>query len=362
VDPNSGGTTTSEGQAYAMLRAVYMNDEATFDEIWGWTRENLQDSGDNSLLAWNYGETEDGTQGVPDLSTATDADTDAALALLFASRKFDDRRYEEEALRILDDVWEEETVSNVAGYDRVLVAGNWARGDGETSRPVTNPSYFSPYAYKIFADADPSHDWDALADSSYEILQDIQASPELGGEAGVVPNWVAIDPETGAPDAAELDGLPTEEFSFDATRVPWRMSLDYLWFRDDRALEVMEDLALPRRQIEDEGRLFASYGLGGEPTADYESTSAYAGILPGLLVGGDPTVAHKVFAEKILGAYNAGSAQGAGAYWGEDPDDYYNQNMAWFATAIMDGSMSNLYAGEEVVEWRETTIDPSLAD
>jgi endoglucanase len=362
VDPKSGGTTTSEGQAYAMLRAVYMNDEATFDEIWGWTRENLQKPSDNSLLAWNYGETEDGTQGVTDLSTATDADTDAALALLFASRKFDNGRYEEEALRILDDVWEEETVSNVAGYDRTLVAGDWARGDGTTSRPVVNPSYFSPYAYKIFADADPSHDWDALADSSYDILQNIQASPELGGEAGVVPNWLAIDPETGAPDAADLDGLPTEEFSFDATRVPWRMSLDYLWFKDDRALEVMEGLDLPRRQIEDEGRLFASYGLGGEPTADYEATSAYAGILPGLLVGGDPAVAHKVFAEKILGTYNAGGAQGRGAHWGEDPDDYYNQNMAWFATAVMDGSMSNLYAGEEVVEWRGTIIDPSLAD
>ena len=36
--------------------------------------------------------------------------------------------------------------------------------------------------------------------------------------------------------------------------------------------------------------------------------------------------------------------------------------MAWFATAVMDGSMSNLYAGEEVVEWGGTTIDPSLAD
>ncbi len=124
----------------------------------------------------------------------------------------------------------------------------------------------------------------------------------------------------------------------------------------------MESLSLPRQQIEDGGKLFASYGLGGEPTADYEATSAYAGVLPGLLVGGDPAVAHRVFAEKILGAYNPDDAQGRGAYWGEDPNDYYNQNMAWFATAVMDGSMSNLYADEEVVEWEKTTIDPSLAD
>ena len=361
IDPKSGGLTTSEGQAYAMLRAVYVDDEEAFDEIWGWTQQNLQEPGDNSLLAWRYGETEDGTQGVTDFSTATDADTDAALALLFASKQFDDPAYEREALNILDDVWEVETISDIAGYDRVLVAGDWARGEGTTARPVVNPSYLSPYAYKIFADADPSHDWEALVDSSYGILQGIQASPELGGEAGVVPNWVSIDPETGTPDAADLEGLPTDEFSYDATRVPWRISLDHLWFGDERALEVMEGLSLPRQQIQDEGRLFASYGLGGEPTANYEATSAYAGVLPGLLVGGDPAVAHEVFAEKILGAYNTAGPEVRGAYWGEDPDDYYNQNMAWFATAVMDGSMSNLYAGEEVVEWEKTTIDPSLA-
>jgi hypothetical protein len=73
-------------------------------------------------------------------------------------------------------------------------------------------------------------------------------------------------------------------------------------------------------------------------------------------------VAHEVFAEKILGAYNPGGPKGRGPYWGEDPDDYYTQNMAWFATAVMDGSMSNLYAGEEVVEWKKTAINPSLAD
>jgi hypothetical protein len=35
--------------------------------------------------------------------------------------------------------------------------------------------------------------------------------------------------------------------------------------------------------------------------------------------------------------------------------------MAWFATAIMDGSMGNLYAGEEVIDWEATIIEPSLA-
>jgi len=99
---------------------------------------------------------------------------------------------------------------------------------------VVNPSYLSPYAYKIFAEADPNHPWSELVDSSYTILEQIAQSPELGGTIGLAPNWVALDPSTGQPSPANLGTLPTSEFSFDASRILWRISLDALWFGDPR--------------------------------------------------------------------------------------------------------------------------------
>ena len=74
------GITTSEGQAYAMLRAVWANDRASFDAVWAWTRENLQVRPDR-LLAWRW------KGRVLDLNAATDADQDAALALVLAPRR-----------------------------------------------------------------------------------------------------------------------------------------------------------------------------------------------------------------------------------------------------------------------------------
>jgi hypothetical protein len=65
-------------------------------------------------------------------------------------------------------------------------------------------------------------------------------------------------------------------------------------------------------------------------------------------------VAHRIFAKKILREYTDGGPKGA--YWGEDPDDYYSQNMAWFATAVMNGSMSNLWADEKVIEWDRASL------
>jgi endo-1,4-beta-D-glucanase Y/4-amino-4-deoxy-L-arabinose transferase-like glycosyltransferase len=349
IDPQADRRTTSEGQSYAMLRAVYMDDRQAFDEVWRWTEENLRVREDG-LLAWQWGTRSDGALGMLDRNTATDGDQDAALALLFAARRWDTPEYEQEALEILRGIWEQETT--VIDEERVVTAGSSARGD-DGGPVVTNPSYFAPYAYRIFAEADPEHDWMDLVDSSYRILEQVRASSELGGEAGLAPDWLALDSDSGK--LLSADGLvdsQADKFSYDASRLPLRLSLDWLWFEDERALEAIRGLSFPRQELEREGQLLAAYQPDGSSAADYESMSMYAGVLPGLLIseGEDPQLAHKVFSEKILTAYVNDAHS---AYWGEDADNYYNQNMAWFATAMMDGAMSNLWRGERVIDWEK---------
>jgi endoglucanase len=346
VDPQAEYQTTSEGQAYAMLRAVYADDRQTFDEVWAWTDENLQVREEDDLLGRRWDAPTDGdAEGFLDENSATDADQNAALALLFAAQRWEEPEYEEEALKILDDVWAQETI--VADGERVVIAGDWARGE-ETYSATTNPSYFAPYAYKVFAEADPERPWRELVDSSYEVLKRIRASSRLGGEAGLAPNWVELNTRTGELlPASEEVGPRATEFSHDASRIPGRIALDYLWFGDERARETLERLSFPQRELEGSGRLFAAYKPDGSPAADYESLSVYAGIVPGLLVTGYEELARRVYDEQISDQYKDDPE---GAYWGENPDDYYDQNMAWFATAVMDGSMSNLWEGERVID------------
>src|SRR5207247_11293939 len=77
VDTKTEWSTTSEGQSYAMLRAVYIDDRPTFDRVWSWTKGNLQVRGDG-LFSWHWGDRGDGTSGVLDANSATDADEDIA--------------------------------------------------------------------------------------------------------------------------------------------------------------------------------------------------------------------------------------------------------------------------------------------
>ncbi|HEY8476591.1 MAG TPA: glycosyl hydrolase family 8, partial [Chloroflexota bacterium] len=352
IDPRrEGPVTTSEGQAYALLRAVYMNDRRTFDEVWTWTKAHLQIP-ESGLLAWLWGRRPDGSEGIVDRGAATDADQDAALALLFAARRWGEPHYQQEALRILRGIWEQETTA-IAGW-RVVVAGNWARG-GADQPAILNPSYWAPYAYRIFAEADPDRPWMALVDSTYEMLARLRADRTLGGTAGLAPNWLAVDVRTGALLPADgVVGSYASEFSYDASRLPWRLALDWVWFRDDRAREALAGLHFPRQVIEREGRLAAAYGLDGTPLVEYEALSMYAGVLPSLLLNEDRSLVHRVFAEQILRRYVDGERT---AHWG-DPNNYYDQNWAWFATAFMDGALGNLWAGETTIDW-ERVFQPS---
>jgi len=335
-DPQRDGETTSEGQAYAMLRAVYMNDRATFDDVWRWTQEHLQVRSDDALLAWRWSPANGGA--VLDESPAADAEEDAALALLFASRQWSDERYRLDAQTLMDSIWSGLT-QEVAGH-RLLIASDWAAGDPA----VVNPSYLAPYAYRVFAEADPTHQWDELIESSYALFAEIADSATTGGVAGLVPNWIVVDAKTGQPGRATGLVRSPDEFSFDASRVPFRLALDWMWFGEPRALAALEEMHLAATELGESGRLVAAYDLEGRPIADYESSTMYAGVIPLLLLE-NREVATRVLTEKVIGPALAND--------GQDHSSYYAQNWAWFATAFMDGGMANLWAGETTASWRE---------
>jgi len=343
-DPRSDGQTTAERQSQALLRAVYMDDRQTFGTLWAWTKANLRPTPDG-LLAWRWGRRPDGSSGILDPRGATDADQDTTLALLFASRRWNVPDYEAEARVMMASIWDRETI--VVGSRRFVAAGSWATS-GE--RPIVNPSYLAPHVYHVFAAADPARPWRDLVDSSYDLLAQIAQDPALGGTSGIVPNWIALDPVTGVPGPASALGSRAGEFSYDASRLPFRLMLDWLWFQDNRAKEASAALDLPRRELARTAAgtglwLAASYRPDGTPATNDEAMSMYAGSFPGLLFTDRP-LALRVYGEKILGTY------GVGPSWG-DPGSIDDQNWGWYATALLDGSLGNLWAGQAVVRFDE---------
>ena len=211
VSLDENGITTSEGQGYAMLRAVWSNDRATFNTVWDWTKQHLQVR-DDKLFAWKWKGT------VLDKNSATDADTDIALALILAARRFDHPPFQIQSLAIIDSIWNQEMVH--VGSRAYVTAGNWARYE---DYPTIHVAYLAPYAYEIFASVDSHHPWSQAIDASYAILHwlyDEEALP-------VPPELIYLDPHTGqltiqhpVPGPPPLSAMTPSRFSGEWRLIP----------------------------------------------------------------------------------------------------------------------------------------------
>jgi endoglucanase len=204
---DEGGDTVSEGQAYAMLVAAALNDQQHFTTVWAWTKRNL--AREDGLLAWRW---KDGQ--VVDNASASDADLDAARALVVAAAAFGDDQLKAEGVRLGTAVLDKETVMTKVG--RVQVAGSWANHPPY----AYNPSYTSPAANALLAGATDDERWAELDLGTRAVTTALLNSADLP------PDWAQVHPDgridamPGAPGRAD-EGV---RYGYDATRVPIRFA------------------------------------------------------------------------------------------------------------------------------------------
>jgi endoglucanase len=313
VDSRAGGITTSEGQAYAMLRAVWMGDRATFDRTYNWALANLNKGvREDRLWAWKWGRDSNGVSRVLDKAFASDADQDAALALILAWETWGERRYLQDALAISRDLWDLATIE--AGARRYLLAGD-TLCRGNTCR--INPSYYAPYIYRILARYDADRNWMALFDGSYYVLETASSLTSTR----LPPDWFELDKRSGA---LRLSGAKDSRFSYDAFRVYWRVFADHHLSGDARAEKYMRSsLTWTLQWWRKHQKLPAVISHDGKPEAEYESPEMLAGLMSAVGVI-DSAIAGAMY-ERLTKSF----ANGA---WAEK-DSYYIQNWAWFGAA-----------------------------
>jgi endo-1,4-beta-D-glucanase Y len=326
--PTSNGPT-ADLQAMGLLQAVYMNDRSVFDAMWAWTKANLQTA--TGLLS--------AVPGGAAQMAGPGTQADAAMALLFAAHRWRDVSYGSDALALMGEIWNRET--RVVGTDRLVVADK--RPIDRKGRLLVDLSALAPHAYRIFAAADRGHDWGALIDGTYRLLGRVAASPDLGGSAGLVPHWLAIDPASGTPTPV---GSPTDQenlFDADASRLGWRVGLDWLWNRDPRSRAELKALSMPRRELAKKSWLGRAYHLDGNPVDGSNTLGTYTTALPSVLFGGNPELATSTFTKDVLAPVVGPQPP--------DPEDAIGRSWAWFATALMDGSLVDLTRTSGVVDW-----------
>jgi endo-1,4-beta-D-glucanase Y len=316
--PNSGtvvNSSNSEGIAYGLEVAVYMNDQPLFDALWQYEQLHL---GKNGLMEWEIG---------PDGATlgggaASDGDEDMGLALVMAHKKWGGRgslndTYENYALRQIDLMWKHE-VDPSRGHV-------FTPGDEFSGGAIINISYFAPAYYRVFGKfSGKVADWESVVDSSYRVLAATLNATNGNATNGLVPAWST--PE-GVPMAPAGTGHPTHH-QLDSCRTPFRIAQDYCWFEEPRALDYLRKIGGFHSNIQ-AANIVEGYNLDGSPYAG--STLHLAAFIGGAGVG--------AMAVPEAGALREDSYKLLAA-WGPllGGSSYYNQSWSVLSLLMMTGA------------------------
>ena len=307
IDFDRNNITTSEGQSYMLLRSLLMDDQKTFELVWGWTKNNLQR--EDKLFAWLWGKNPSGQYQILDENSAADGDVDTAFALLLAHKKWNNYCYLEEALPIIQSIWNKET--RQIGDNLVLMPGVNQATDSKTE---INPSYFAPYAFRLFQKYDEIHDWDLLVDSSYYYLSEIGKKTQTH----LPTNWFLI--ENGQ---IVLEDSPKSDFSYDAIRVFARVYLDYCQTKDKRALPILKQSEFFVNKWKKDKILYTNYQANGQLRDKNKFIGSMAILIPTINIY-DKKTAAEMYKSQIVQSFESE------AYWSSE-NDYYGKNLSWFA-------------------------------
>ena len=335
LDRQRSDITTSEGQSYTMLRAVWVDDKDVFDKSWEWTKNNLQHKQDK-LFSWLFGKKNDGSYGVINenggQNTASDADIDIALSLIMAANRWGQVEYLNQARLIIKDIWKYEVLQVNNRF--VLLANNLEKFSTKNNL-VINPSYFSPHAYIVFAKIDSSNNWNQLALDTYVSLSELSDNIlDKIYSSGLPPDWVYLDKTSGKWNAINLNNLTTN-YSYDAIRTPWRISLDYIWNGSEDAKSYLAKLGYLATQWSNNQKIYTSYFHDGS-VAEYTETLAMYATSLGYFCVLDATIADQIYNQKLLQAYYDLK---------NDPDTmigYYDHNWLWFGVSMYHNTLFNL--------------------
>jgi hypothetical protein len=299
-------STVSEGIGYGMLIAVYMNDQALFDDLWKY--EQLWPNDKTGLMDWYIN-----AAGTMRLGTgpATDADEDMAFALVMADRQWGGKgalssNYIDIARDQIGKIWNNEIYQS-----KLLLPGNW--GDWSS----INISYFAPAYYRVFdnVDTDTTHDWPAVIQTAYDTITNVLNASNKNQSNGLVPAWCTSD---GAPNGGAF-GLnqPTAptNYQYDSCRTPFRIALDWCWFgtggaRDYAAKTSSFFSAIGAANIAD------GYNLDGTPSPQHAGQRSAAFIGPAG-VGAMTSATYQTLVDQSYTTVAADNAFAGGAYYEE---------------------------------------------
>lgn len=300
--------TVSEGIGYGMLLAVYSGDKTLFDGLWLYYKDNVNANG---VMNWKI----NGCSGTNGANGATDAELDAAFALIVADYQWTSSgtiNYKSDAATLITAIKNHEVEANTY----VLKPGDQFGGS-----QITNPSYFSPAYYRAFgAFTNDAAFWNQVAEKSYTVINNNLTGNNAVG--GLVSDWCMASGAYSSSASVYHQGGKT--YSYDAARTPWRIAVDYAWYGNaDAKTYCKKSSDFVRVNLGGSSNIKDGYNQNGTASGQWHNAT-FVGAFACAAMGGDNQ-------SHLDASYN--DLNGLG-----EPTSYFNQTLKTLYLFLLTGN------------------------
>jgi endo-1,4-beta-D-glucanase Y len=314
--------TVSEGIAYGMLLAAYAADKDLFDRLWAYYK-NFRNS--NGVMHWKIS----GCNSVNQQNGATDAELDAAMALIVASKQWTTsttpHNYKTDGVALINAIKNKETNAD----------GTFENGD--MWKPACrNPSYQAPAyarAFKKFMAENGSNQdafWDNVATKTEALL-----SANAHATSGLNTNWCT---PAGPPSSScSGSGTAPDKFGYDACRAPWRQGVDVIWWGTTATGNVptVVNRAVDFWTTKGAANVQGSNNMNHDGTGSGDRNPAFWGPVGAQTLGASNTTAHQTFCNAMYTQNNSVNIQS---------NQYFTTILQMIGLFVQSGNFWNPYA------------------
>lgn len=227
---------SSEGQGYGMIITVLMagydpNAKTIYDGLFK-TARTYKSSGNPNLMGWVVADSK-AAQG--HFGSATDGDLDIAYSLILAHNQWGSGgaiNYLQEAKKMITDGIK---ASYVTSGNR-LNLGDWDGKDALNTRP----SDWMLSHLRAFYEVTGDETWIHVIDHLYDVYQ--QFSATYSPNTGLISDFVVGNPPRPAPEWYLDEFKETNQYYYNASRVPLRIVMDYALYGDTRAKALADKM------------------------------------------------------------------------------------------------------------------------
>lgn len=254
--------TTSEAHGYGMMIYAHLGDQAKFDGFFNMFHHH-RSSSNPFTMSWIIDKTERKRY-----ASATDGDLDIAYALILAHRRWGSSgtvNYLNEAKNLLQHGIKPKDFSS---------SGRTNLGDWDKGQFHSRPSDWMPSHFETFYQVTGDEFWKRATVTVYDLIGEMQS--RYSPVAGLLPDFIVGRKPRPAPRG--YLGEDSVDFSWNACRFPFRLTLDYaLHGRSEAKQSLAQGLKwIVAKTGGDPEKIKAGYFLDGTAQVNYSDSAFIA--------------------------------------------------------------------------------------